>query len=492
MSLTAGTAEVGVATQEVESRSVAEQEDAATSPSACAASPPVSLGRGHRRRPDRGRRAEDGREPVDLGHLRAHARQDHNGDTGDVACDHYHRCAEDVALMAELGLNAYRFSISWPRVQPGGRARSTRRGLDFYERLVDELLAPASRRTLTLYHWDLPQALQDAGGWPSRDTADALRRLRRRGRAARSATGWRCGPRSTSRGARPILGYARGQHAPGPHRPAPALAAVAPPAARPRPGHAGAARRRRPTRRRSRITLNLGTVRAGERRPDADRSGPRASTAWRTGCSSTRCCAALPGRRPADTARLTDWSFVRDGDLADHHASRSTSSASTTTAAGPWPQRRTAAAGDASRLPSRLRGRGASAAGRPTTAMGWPIDPTGCTSCWCGCTRDYTALPMLITENGTANDDASARTARCTTRAASPTFTATSRAVQGDRRRRRPARLLPVVAARQLRVGLRLRQALRPGLRRLPDAEANPQVRALWYRDTIARERGLA
>ena len=97
-----------------------------------------------------------------------------NGDTGDVACDHYHRYRDDVALMAGLGLNAYRFSVSWSRVLPDGTGAVNEAGLDFYDRLVDELLAHGIAPFVTLYHWDLPQALEDAGGWPVRATAQAF------------------------------------------------------------------------------------------------------------------------------------------------------------------------------------------------------------------------------------------------------------------------------------------------------------------------------
>ena len=92
-----------------------------------------------------------------------------NGDTGDVACDHYHRYRDDVALMRQLGLKAYRFSLSWARVLPSGRGPVNLRGLDFYDRLVDALLEANIVPFLTLYHWDLPQVLQDEGGWVNRD-----------------------------------------------------------------------------------------------------------------------------------------------------------------------------------------------------------------------------------------------------------------------------------------------------------------------------------
>jgi beta-glucosidase len=97
-----------------------------------------------------------------------------NGDTGDIACDHYHRWGEDVRLMKELGLQAYRFSISWARIYPQGRGEANQAGIDFYSRLVDELLENEIEPYLTLYHWDLPQALQDQGGWPARSTSEAF------------------------------------------------------------------------------------------------------------------------------------------------------------------------------------------------------------------------------------------------------------------------------------------------------------------------------
>jgi beta-glucosidase len=94
-----------------------------------------------------------------------------NGDTGEIACDHYHRFGEDIALMRGLGLDAYRFSVAWPRVLPEGTGAANEPGLAFYDRLIDTLLAAGIEPWLCLYHWDLPQALQDRGGWTVRDSA---------------------------------------------------------------------------------------------------------------------------------------------------------------------------------------------------------------------------------------------------------------------------------------------------------------------------------
>src|SRR4051794_29125061 len=95
-----------------------------------------------------------------------------NGDTGDPACDHYHRWADDLDLIQSLGLRGYRFSIAWPRVQPTGRGPANQKGLDFYRRLVEGMHERGIRPYATLYHWDLPQALQDGGGWTERDTVE--------------------------------------------------------------------------------------------------------------------------------------------------------------------------------------------------------------------------------------------------------------------------------------------------------------------------------
>jgi len=137
-----------------------------------------------------------------------------NGDTGDVACDHYRRFPDDVALMAELGANAYRFSISWPRIVPNGTGRVNERGLAFYETLVDALLDREIRPVVTLYHWDLPQALQERGGWAAPDAAGWFGELA-------DVVGRRLGDRVrdwitvNEPAVVAFIGHAEGRHAPG-------------------------------------------------------------------------------------------------------------------------------------------------------------------------------------------------------------------------------------------------------------------------------------
>jgi beta-glucosidase len=137
-----------------------------------------------------------------------------NGDTGDTACDHYHRCQADIALMRHIGLKAYRFSTSWPRVLPAGRGTVNQAGLDFYDRLVDRLLAANISPFLTLYHWDLPQALDEKGGWTARevcyDFADyAALMVKRLGDRVR------CWTTFNEPSVVAFDGYLSGQHAPG-------------------------------------------------------------------------------------------------------------------------------------------------------------------------------------------------------------------------------------------------------------------------------------
>ena len=148
-----------------------------------------------------------------------------NGDTGDVADDHYHRWPEDIQLMQSLGLQAYRFSIAWPRVIPDGIGAVNEAGLDFYDRLTDGLLAAGIEPYVTLYHWDLPQALQDKGGWPNRDAVGwftdyvAVVSSRLGDRVHRWIT-------HNEPWVVAFLGYATGEHAPGLQDPAAALQAA--------------------------------------------------------------------------------------------------------------------------------------------------------------------------------------------------------------------------------------------------------------------------
>lgn len=114
---------------------------------------------------------EDGKGPSIWDTFCRQPGKTYQGHTGDTAVDHYHRFKDDIALMAELGLKAYRFSIAWTRIQPSGSGPANQKGLDFYKALIDELLKHGIQPVPTLFHYDLPQALQDAGGWPARETA---------------------------------------------------------------------------------------------------------------------------------------------------------------------------------------------------------------------------------------------------------------------------------------------------------------------------------
>ena len=147
-----------------------------------------------------------------------------NGESGRVACDFYHRYPKDIALMRELGLDAFRFSVAWPRVLPQGRGRVNVAGLDFYDRLVDELLANGIEPFLTLYHWELPQALEDEGGWTVRSTAEAFAEYAEivAGRLGDRVKQW-----TTHNEPWVVawIGYATGEHAPGRKSVADAVAA---------------------------------------------------------------------------------------------------------------------------------------------------------------------------------------------------------------------------------------------------------------------------
>ncbi len=354
------------------------------------------------------------------------------GDTGAVAADHYHRWREDVALMARLGLSAYRFSIAWPRIQPGGRGPVNLKGIEFYSRLVDELREHGITPVATLYHWDLPQTLQDGGGWGHRDTA---RRFAEYAGLMADALGDRVDVWTTLNEpwCSAFLGHASGEHAPGDTDPALALRAAhhlllahglgvqALRASLPPPAQVS-------------ITLNFAQVRGAPSAPSApavvdqgemytvrrsnrvhfskigeEEAAATDDSVRRVDGLANRLFVepVLRGRYPADvqadTAGFTDWSFVRADDLAviatpidllgvnyyapTHVAGRREPVAP---AASPWPACETVEFRDP---------------GLPTTAMGWPIDGSGLYDLLVRLHRDYPGVPLAVTENGAAFDD---------------------------------------------------------------------------------------
>jgi beta-glucosidase len=327
------------------------------------------------------------------------------GDTGDVACDHYHRVDEDVQLMADLGLGGYRFSIAWPRVLPAGGGELNPAGVDFYSRLVDRLLDRGITPFATLYHWDLPQPLEDAGGWPVRDTADRFVDYalaiheRLRDRVAHWTTFNE--PWCTA-----MLGYASGAHAPGRTEGVAGLAAahhlmLA-------HGRAVAAMRAVDPTLSYGITLNLYAIDPATD-ADADRDAAR-----RVDLLQNRqfLDPLLAGRYPADLEgdlaaaglALPD-DLRRDGDLEaiavpldfvgvnyyTRHVARA--GGDRPRDAGPtW----AVGSGDVDLV---LRD------GYPRTAMGWEVDPDGLHEVLTRVARDYGAPAVYVTENGAAYDD---------------------------------------------------------------------------------------
>ena len=341
-----------------------------------------------------------------------------NGDTGDVACDHYHRMRSDVALMAQLGLTTYRFSVSWSRVTPQVTADAlgpvNPEGVGFYPALVDELLAHGITPAVTLYHWDLPQALEDAGGWPARATAE---RFAEYAGVVAGALGDRVGtfitlnePWCTA-----YLGYASGVHAPGRTEDAAALAAV---------HHlnlahglaADAIRRAAPTTKVA-IAVNLVWV-----APETD-SPLDADAARRVDGLQNRVFLdpLLRGRYPADvladTAAVTDWSFVRPGDLEAIAGRLDVVGVNyySPTVVRHWTRERPKETAD---------GHGENVGGQavatpwiacedvefprrtgPLTDMGWGIDPRGLTELLLRVAREAPGCELVVTENGAAFAD---------------------------------------------------------------------------------------
>ncbi|MEU6237009.1 GH1 family beta-glucosidase [Kitasatospora sp. NPDC047058] len=357
-----------------------------------------------------GAATEDGRTPSIWDTFSRTPGKVRNGDTGDVATDHYHRYPDDIALMAELGLPAYRFSLAWPRIRPGGSGPANKAGLDFYDRLVDELLAHGIAPVATLYHWDLPQELEDDGGWTDRATAD---RFAEYAALAAGRLGDRVATWTTLNEpwCSAFLGYGSGVHAPGRSDPAAALTAhhhllLAHGLA------VGALRAELPGTARVSLTLNLAAVRPLTDVP-ADREAARRIDGL---ANRIFLDPVFHGRYPADvladTAHVTDWSFVRDGDLAE--ISRPLDSLginyyTPTVVAADEPGGRTLrqdghGGGERSAWPADDGIRFLPAEGE-RTAMGWPVDADGLYELLTRLRDELPGLPLLVTENGAAYDD---------------------------------------------------------------------------------------
>ncbi|MGK5555742.1 GH1 family beta-glucosidase [Actinomadura kijaniata] len=345
---------------------------------------------------------EDGRAPSIWDTFSRTPGRVRDGDTGDVACDHYHRWREDVAHLAELGVNAYRFSISWPRVFPGGVLN--REGVDFYSRLVDALLERGIAPVATLYHWDLPQDREDAGGWPVRDTAF---RFAEYAEAIGEELGDRVHTWTTLNEpwCSAFLGYASGVHAPGRADPAAALAAAH--HLNLAHGLANGALRAvvAPTARHS-VTLNLHHLRGD---PEAVRRVDAVANRIFLG---PMLGGGYPADLLADTAAITDWGFVRDGDPAVIAAPLDALGVN-------YYNPTLARDGDGSPAADSDHGHADGAATPfvgcddvafprqpgPYTEMGWPVDATGLTELLLRLHREYPDTPLLVTENGAAFDD---------------------------------------------------------------------------------------
>ncbi|MFE7888676.1 GH1 family beta-glucosidase, partial [Streptomyces sp. NPDC057411] len=346
-----------------------------------------------------GAAAEDGRTPSIWDTFSRTPGKVRNGDTGDIATDHYHRSREDIALMKELGLTDYRFSLSWSRILPGGRGPVSQKGLDFYRQLADELLDAGIRPVATLYHWDLPQELEDAGGWPQRETAERFAEYA--GRAA-EALGDRIGTWTTLNEpwCAAFLGYGSGEHAPGHTDERAALRA----AHHLNLAHGLGARALRaalPASAEVSLTLNLHALRPHTDSPEDRDAVRRIDAVGNRIFLDPVFHGRLPADLVADTAGITDWSFVHDGDLdviatpidalGVNYYSPTVVAAGSSATPSPWP----GAAGHVGFVP--LPG--------PRTAMDWPVDADGLYELLVRLRDELPHVPLLITENGAAYDD---------------------------------------------------------------------------------------
>ncbi|WP_441246873.1 glycoside hydrolase family 1 protein [Kitasatospora sp. McL0602] len=340
----------------------------------------------------------------------------HAGDTGDLATDHFHRYREDVALMGRLGLGSYRFSISWSRVQPTGRGPAVERGLDFYRRLTDELLNAGIEPVATLYHWDLPQELEDRGGWPIRDTAE---RFGEYAALAAEALGDRIAIWTTLNEpwCSAFLGYGSGVHAPGRTDPGDALRA----AHHLNLGHGralAALRAGLPAGVPTAISLNLHQVRPlSTAAADLD-AARRIDAVGNRIFTGPILHGSYPADLRADTAHLVDWDeLVRPGDeqaIAAPIDLLGLNYYTPTLVSGPGDGAQLspaeAALGDGHGVSDHSPWPGSEQVvfHRPpggVTAMNWAIDPTGLYDLITDVARAHPGLPLMITENGAAFED---------------------------------------------------------------------------------------
>jgi beta-glucosidase len=331
------------------------------------------------------------------------------GDTGDVACDHYHRLTEDLDLMSRLGIRAYRFSVSWSRVQPTGRGPAVQSGLDFYRRLVDGLLERGIIPQATLYHWDLPQELENAGGWPERETAE---RFAEYARLTAEALGDRV-PRWTTLNepwCSSFLGYGSGVHAPGRTEPLAVLRA----AHHLNLGHGLAVQALRstlPNDAQLSISLNPAVVRPRTDAPEDLDAARRIDALQNRIFTGPLLQGAYPDDLKADTAGVSDWSFVRPGDEAAIHQpldSLGLNYYSPTVVSYAPGGGSSADDGHGDSEHSPWVGSNEVVfhqATRERTEMNWSIDPSGMTDMLMRFHREAPGVPLYITENGAAFDD---------------------------------------------------------------------------------------
>jgi beta-glucosidase len=343
---------------------------------------------------------EDGRKPSIWDTFSHTPGKTQDGDTGDVADDHYHRYEEDVELMAGLGVGWYRFSLAWPRLQPDGSGPLNEAGVGFYSRLVDALLAKGIRPWVTLYHWDLPQALQDSGGWPARDTAERFAEYA-------SAVYERLHDRVehwttlNEPWVSAFIGHAIGRHAPGLRDPEAALRA----AHHLLLGHGLATEAMRAhgdPRSVFGITLNVTQTDAASDDP-ADLDAARRADGL---TNRLFLDPLLRGGYPADVLDdvrgVTDGAHIRPGDEERIHVPLDFLGVN-------YYYRTVVRAGAGDRdSPSQWPGNGdiePVTRGLPQTEMGWEIDPEGLYEFLTRVAREYPGVPLYVTENGAAFAD---------------------------------------------------------------------------------------